>query len=53
MDEKFITKPILRRSEEQLAELRQAYSEKLGVGVSQAEAISLAIEHEHARVVKK
>ena len=53
MDEKFVTKPILRRSEERLAELRKAYSDKMGVSVSQAETISLAIEHEHSRVVKK
>lgn len=53
MDRKFITKPILRRSEAQLAALRKAYSAKMGVTISQAETISLAVEKEYSRVVKK
>lgn len=50
MDEKFITKPILRKSERMIGELRSAYSAEKGVNVNQAETISLAIENEHRRL---
>lgn len=53
MNERFITKTILRKSEPLIEDLRKAYSEKLGVSVGQAETISKAIESEHRRVCKK
>lgn len=52
MDNKFITKPILRETEPMIDPLRKAYSEKLGVSVKQGEAISLAIKNEFKRHVK-
>lgn len=52
MDNKFITKPILRETEPLIDPLRKAYSEKLGVSVKQGEAISLAIKNEYKRNVK-
>ena len=52
MDNKFITKPILRETEPMIDPLRKAYSEKLGVSVKQGEAISLAIKNEYKRHVK-
>ena len=52
MDNKFITKPILRETEPMIDPLRKAYSEKLGVSVKQGEAISLAIKNEYTRHVK-
>lgn len=53
MDEKFVTKPILRETEPLIKHLMKAYSDKLGVSVNQAEAISLAIKNEHKRNVKE
>lgn len=53
MDEKFITKPILRNTEPMIKPLMSAYSEKLGVSVNQAEAISIAIKNEYKRNVKE
>ena len=53
MDEKFVTKPILRNTEPLIKPLMKAYSEKLGISVKQAEAISLAIKNEHKRNVKE
>lgn len=52
MNEKFITKPILRETEPLIDPLRRAYSDKLGVSVKQGEAISLAIKNEYKRHVK-
>lgn len=52
MDKKFITKPILRESEQYIGPLKNAYTKKLGVSVKQAEAISMAIKNEYKRVVK-
>lgn len=52
MDNKFITKPILRETEPMIDPLRKAYSEKLGVSVKQGEAISIAIKNEFKRHVK-
>lgn len=52
MDQKFITKPILRETEPMIDHLRKAYSQKLGVSVKQGEAISLAIKNEYKRNVK-
>ena len=52
MNEKFITKPILRETEPMIDQLRKVYSDKLGVSVKQGEAISLAIKNEFKRHVK-
>lgn len=52
MNNKFITKPILREIEPMIAPLRKAYSKKFGVSVKQGEAISLAIKNEYKRHVK-
>lgn len=52
MNDKFITKPILRETEPMIGPLRKAYSDKLGVSVSQGETISLAIKNEYKRNVK-
>lgn len=52
MNERFITKPILRETEPMIDPLRKAYSEKLGVSVKQGEAISIAIKNEYKRHVK-
>ena len=52
MNDKFITKPILRETEPMIDQLKKVYSEKLGVSVKQGEAISLAIKNEYKRHVK-
>lgn len=52
MNEKFITKPILRETAPLIKPLCKAYSEKLGVTVNQSEGISLAIKNEFKRNVK-
>ena len=51
MNDKFITKPILRETVPMIDPLRKAYSEQLGVSVKQGEAISLAIKNEYKRLV--
>lgn len=53
MDDKFVTKPILRNAEPMIKPLMKAYSEKLGVSVKQGEAISIAIKNEYKRNVKE
>lgn len=53
MNDKFITKPILRDSVQYIGPLCKAYSGKLGVSVKQGEAISMAIKNEYKRIVKK
>lgn len=53
MNDKFITKPILRESAQYIGPLCKAYSGKLGVSVKQGEAISMAIKNEYKRIVKK
>lgn len=50
--EKYITKSIAREANNFIAPLTRAYSEKLGVEVSQADAIGLAIKNEYKRNVK-
>lgn len=52
MNDKFITKPILREADPFIRPLCKAYSEKLGVSVKQGEAISIAIKNEFRRNVK-
>lgn len=52
MNDRFITKPILRETEPLINPLRKAYSDKLGVDVKQGEAISMAIKNEYKRNVK-
>jgi hypothetical protein len=52
MNDRFVTKSVLRETEPLIDPLRKAYSEKLGVTVRQGEAISIAIKNEYKRNVK-
>lgn len=46
----FVVKNIPRDKAERIPALQKAYSEKLGVSVSQGDAIGLALENEYKRV---
>lgn len=46
----YIVKNIPRDKAERIPSLQKAYSEKLGVNVSQGDAIGLALENEYKRV---
>lgn len=49
--DQFIVKAIPRsKAEKTIPTLQKAYSEKLGVNISQADAIGLALENEFKRV---
>lgn len=51
--DQFIVKAIPRsKAEKTIPTLQKAYSEKLGVKVSQADAIGLALDHEYKRVTE-
>lgn len=51
--DQFIVKAIPRsKAEKTIPTLQKAYSEKLGVSISQADAIGLALENEYKRVTE-
>ena len=50
MAQDFIVKPVPRQKAELIPDLQKAYSEQLGVTVSQADAIGLALANEHKRL---
>lgn len=48
----YITKSVPREKANLVPDLQKAYSDKLGIKVTQGDAIGLALENEHKRVVK-
>ena len=51
--EQFIVKAIPRsKAKKTIPTLQKAYSEKLGVSISQADAIGIALENEFKRVTE-